>query len=124
MKKTLKLTSFIFAFFALNSGISQTYDQRLEPYYTKDEIQTMIREDIKQYKFLVNALNKGIFIAPIPQEKADDISFDGTLDIDPEGNHTFLSLGLEITDLYQYYRIKGTDKMLVVLPKIFLEPKK
>jgi hypothetical protein len=102
---------------------SQTYDTRLEPYYSQEEIQKMIREDVSKYKFLVNCLNKAIYIAEIPAEKADGIKFNGTLAIDPNGKHTYLSLGLTITEEYQYYKIEGTNKMLVVMPKIFLENK-
>lgn len=105
------------------TSFAQTYDSRLEPHYTKDQIQTMIREDVATYKFLVNCLNKAIFIADIPAEKANDIKFNGDLKIDIDKNHTFLSLGLEITEEYQYYRIEGTTKMLVVLPRIFMENK-
>jgi hypothetical protein len=123
MNPVLKSLLLGFVFFFGLQVYAQTYDSRLEPYYTKDEIQTMIREDVATYKFLVKCLNKAIFIADIPAEKANDIKFNGTLEIDPESNHTFLSLGLKITDEYQYYKIKGTNKMLVVLPRIFMETK-
>jgi hypothetical protein len=117
-------TTFLGLVFVMSTKVSaQTYDTRLEPYYTKQEIQTMIQEDIVAYVFLVNCLNKAIFIAEIPAEKASSIKFNGTLNIDPNGTHTFLSLGLKITDEYQYYKIEGTNKMLVVLPRIFMEPK-
>jgi hypothetical protein len=117
-------TSFLGLVFVFSTHLSaQTYDSRLEPYYTKQEIQTMIQEDISSYVFLVNCLNKAIFIAEIPSEKASSIKFNGTLDIDPNASHTYLSLGLKITEEYQYYKIEGTNKMLVVLPRIFMEPK-
>jgi hypothetical protein len=123
----LKLTSTLLALIMgclINFADAQTYDKRLEPYYSKEEIQQMIRDDIKQYIFLVNALNKGIFIADIPEEKASSIVYDGEIEIDPDAEHTFLSLGLSFTESYQYYKIAGSNKMLVVLPRVFLEPKK
>lgn len=101
---------------------AQSYDTRLEPYFTQEEIKLMQEQNPKQYQFLVNALNKALFIADIPKEKTP-VTYNGVLNIDPNANHTFLSLGLEITDYYQYYQISGTEKMLVVLPKTFLEPK-
>jgi hypothetical protein len=104
-------------------SFGQTYDSRLEPHYTKEQIQTMIKEDVATYKFLINCLNKAIFIADIPAEKAKDIMFNGEIQIDPNAKHTFLSLGLQITDEYQYYKVEGTNKMLVVLPRIFMETK-
>jgi hypothetical protein len=105
------------------SAFAQNFDQRLESYYTQEQIQDLIENDPETYHFLVNALNKAIFIAEIPQEKAP-VQYNGTLFIDPNETHTFLSLGLEITDMYQYFKIEGTNKMLVVLPRIFLESKK
>jgi hypothetical protein len=115
------LLGLLFSIATISFG--QTYDSRLEPHYSKEQIQTMIKEDVATYKFLINCLNKAIFIADIPAEKAKDIKFNGEIEIDPNAKHTFLSLGLQITDEYQYYKIEGTNKMLVVLPRIFMETK-
>jgi hypothetical protein len=120
-----RLKNFLFIMFCAFTPLfvsAQSYDTRLEPYFTKEEIKLMQERNPKQYQFLVNALNKAIFIADIPKEKTP-VTYNGVLNIDPNADHTFLSLGLEITDFYQYFQINGTDKMLVVLPKIFLEPK-
>lgn len=105
-----------------NITFSQNYDLRLEPYFSKTEIKNMMENDPAKYQFLINALNKAVFIADIPKEKTP-VTYNGTLTINPNEKHTFLSLNLEITDFYQYYKIEGTEKMLVVLPKIFLESK-
>lgn len=123
MNLILKTLFLGFVFLISNKIFAQTYDTRLEPYYAKEDIQKMIREDVSSYKFLINCLNKAIFIAEIPAEKAESIKFNGTLAIDPEKPHTFLSLGLTITDEYQYYKIEGTNKMVVVHPRIFIETK-
>lgn len=103
-----------------NMAFTQNYDVRLDPYFSKTEIKNMMEKDPEKYQFLVNALNKAVFIADIPKEKTP-VTYSGTLSINPNEKHTFLSLNLEITDFYQYYKIEGTEKMLVVLPKIFLE---
>jgi len=123
MNSPLKILVFGFITFVCSTSYTQTYDTRLEPFYSKAEIQKMIQEDVASYKFIVNALNKALFIAVIPAEKEADIQFDGTLEIDPNLTHTYLSLGLEITDKYQYYKIEGTNQMVVVYPRIFLERK-
>ncbi len=101
---------------------AQTHDPRLNPYYSQEQIKNLLENDRDTYEFLINALNHGIFIADVPQEKKP-VEYNGTLAIDPNETHTFLSLGLEITDYYQYFKIEGTEKMLVVLPKTFLENK-
>ncbi len=121
MKLIFKTLFFGLVLVFCGNSIAQTYDTRLEPYYSKAEIQKMIQEDVSTYKFLVKCLNKAIFISEIPAEKANNIQFNGSLAIDPSETHTFLSLGLTITDEYQYYKIEGTNKMLVVLPRIFME---
>lgn len=110
----------VFCSFACLEMYAQNHDTRLDNYFSQQEIKTMLESNKSHYDFLIRALDKAIFIADIPKEKTP-VVYNGTLDIDPNGNHNFLSLGLEITDVYQYYLIKGTEKMLVVLPKTFLE---
>jgi hypothetical protein len=105
------------------SSFSQEIDPRLNGHYTTKEIQQLQKSNPKEYQFLINALDKGMFISDIPQEKEKDVKFHGELAIDPNEAHTFLSIGKKITDEYQYYRITGTNKMVVILPRIFLEPK-
>ncbi len=122
MKPNFKSIAATLLCFSTLGLYAQNFDTRLEPYFPKDELKRMYDHDKKQYDFLVKALDKGIFVADIPKEK-DPVQFSGTLNIDPYAQHTFLSLGLKITDVYQYYRIAGTEKMLVVLPEIFLKTK-
>ena len=102
-------------------GFSQEVDQRLFPKYSKQELLTLQKNNPEEYKFLVNALNKGVFISEIPTQKAQNIVFDGTLEIDPNATHTFISLGKEITNRYQYYKIAGTKKMLTIHPRMSLD---
>jgi hypothetical protein len=101
---------------------SQDFDARLLGKYSKQEIKKMQESNPNEYQFLVNALDKGLFISEIPAEKAKDVVFDGTLKIDPKGTHTFITLKKEILERYQYYKIEGTNMMVVILPRIFLDP--
>jgi len=123
MTTSYKLFFVLIIFFTSCQAIAQNYDSRLEPYYSKEQIKEMQQKDKDTYNFLVNALDKAIFIADIPKEKTP-VVYNGTLSIDVNAAHTFLSLGLQITDKYQYYKIEGLEKMLVVLPRVFLENKK
>lgn len=122
MKKLIQSSLILLFSFSLNLLSAQEIDVRLLPYCSSEELQTMIEEDFENYQFLINALDKGIFIATIPTQK-EPVQYDGVLEINPEEEHNFLSLGLEILDRYQYYQIKDTDLMLVVLPKVFLTSK-
>jgi hypothetical protein len=111
------------SFFISTRTFAQQTDQRLLVKYTQTEIDALQKNDPKQYQFLINALDKGLFISDIPEQKRKDLIFDGELEINPGEKHTFLSIHKEITDKYQYYTIKGTNKMLVILPALFLQSK-
>lgn len=102
---------------------AQQVDSRLLGKYSVIELQKMQTAQPEQYQFLLNALNKGVYIAEIPQQKAKDIVWDGELNIDPAKTHTFITLNKEITENYQYYKITGTTKMLIILPKAILTSK-
>ena len=120
MKKIL-LSAVLFFLFATHSN-AQEVDSRLLVKYKKSEIEKIIKEDPSHYQFLINALDRGLFIAEIPTEKGNDFVYDGTLNIDPNVTHTYLSLGKEILDVGQYFRIAGTNKMLVIQPRVALDP--
>lgn len=118
-----KLSLAISLFFMIGSNlVAQEIDNRLLVKYKKSEIKKMMSENPSEYQFQINALNRGMFISDIPTEKGKDIVFDGEIKINLEKEHTYLSLGKEILDRYQYFKIKGTNKMVVIQPRIFLDP--
>ncbi len=122
MKKITFIYFFIFSCFCFSNVLAQDIDERLLVKYSKSEIESIKRLQPEHYQFLINALDRGVFISEIPFEKNENIAFDGTLTIDINESHNFLTIRKEITDKYQYYKIAGTTKMLVILPKIFLDP--
>ena len=101
---------------------AQEIDSRLQVKYKKSEIKKMMIENPTEYQFELNALDRGMFISEIPTEKGKDIVFDGEIKLNLDKEHTYLSLGKEIIDRYQYFKIKGTNKMVVIQPRIFLDP--
>lgn len=118
--KVITLIYMLFAFASLSH--SQEHDPRLLAHFEKTELSELKINQPEEYSFLNLALEKAIFIGPIPQEKAKDIIFDGEVDIDPNGNHTYLSLGIEIKEnQYQYFKIKGTNQLVGVLPKSLIK---
>lgn len=118
-----KLLLAFFLLFSIGSNlIAQEIDSRLLVKYNKSELKKMKSENPSEYQFQVNALDRGMFICDIPTEKGKDVVFDGELKLDLEKQHTYLSLGKEILDRYQYFKIKGTNKMVVIQPRIFLDP--
>lgn len=120
MKKLLLTLSLVL--FLGQNLIAQDIDSRLLVKYKKAELKKMIAEDPAEYQFLVNAINRGMFISEIPTQKAKDIVFDGEIKLNLKKEHTYLSIGKEIIDRYQYFKIQGTTKMLVIQPRIFLDP--
>lgn len=116
-----KITLVLTFFLSFSALYSQDYDKRLLLKYTEQEILKIKTEDPGEYKFLINALDRGMFIAEIPTQKGKDVKFNGTIQLDLNKTHTFLSIGKEITKSYQYYKIEGTEKMLVIQPRIFLD---
>lgn len=120
MKKLLLAISLIFM---IGTNLeAQEIDSRLLVKYKKSEIKKMMAENPSEYQFELNALNRGMFISEIPSEKGKDIVFDGEIKLNLDKEHTYLSLGKTITDRYQYFKIKGTNKMVVIQPRIFLDP--
>jgi hypothetical protein len=120
MKKLLLAISLIFM---IGTNLeAQEIDSRLLVKYKKSEIKKMMAENPSEYQFELNALNRGMFISEIPAEKGKDIVFDGEIKLNLEKEHTYLSLGKNIIDRYQYFKIKGTNKMVVIQPRIFLDP--
>jgi hypothetical protein len=120
MKKLLLAISLIFM---IGTNLeAQEIDSRLLVKYKKSEIRKMMAENPSEYQFEINALNRGMFISEIPSEKGKDIVFDGEIKLNLDKEHTYLSLGKSIIDRYQYFKIRGTNKMVVIQPRIFLDP--
>lgn len=96
----------------------ENHDQRLLERYSSEELTTIQNNDPEEYKIIVHALEVGISIGDIQEGKGKEIVFDGELDKDPNQEHTYISLGLELIDnKYQYYKFKGTNKLVIVRPK-------
>lgn len=104
-------------------GFSQSsHDSRLLERYSEAELTEIKNSEPEEYKILVSALDKGIFIGEIPTHKDKDVQFDGELDIDPTKDHTFISLGIELKEnKYQYFKITGTNMLVGVRPKSVLK---
>jgi len=119
----IKSLLLITAFFIAGISFSQSsHDSRLLERYSDEELTELKNSEPEEYAVLVNGLERGISIGKIPTEKGKDIQFDGNLDIDPNENHTYISLGIDLKEnKYQYFKITGTNMMIGVLPKSLLK---
>jgi hypothetical protein len=115
------IISFTFLFCLNAFGQSKAIDSRLLTRYSSSELKSMQKNQPNEYRFLLAALDKGVYISDIPTEKEKGIVWDGVLKIDPNGTYTFISLNKEIMDRYQRYKIEGSNKMLTILPRIVIE---
>lgn len=115
----LKKITFCFLITITSFGYAQeNHDTRLLERYSAEELTQLQNTNPEEYKILDHALEVGISIGDIQEGKGKEIVFDGEIDKDPSLNHTYISLGLELIDgKYQYYKFKGTNKMVIVRPK-------
>ncbi len=117
MKTALTLLFFLVSY---SISFAQHHPDLLKRYST-EKLDELEASNPEEYKILNNALERGTFIGPIPEEKAKSITFDGELAIDPDADHNFITMGITLKEnKYQYFQIKGTDQMVGVLPKSLL----
>ncbi|HAA00728.1 MAG TPA: hypothetical protein DEP18_08930 [Flavobacteriales bacterium] len=91
------------------------WDQRLESAYTVKELTEMKKSDPSKLAFLNAVATKGWVIMDLPSEKGSATEIRGSITVPDQKNVNLFALNLfpEKTN-WQYYRISGTDKMLVV----------
>lgn len=107
----------IIAFLVVNiSAFAQSktdFDERLFAKFSKKELQEMNAKDLNYWTYY---LDNGYKIAPIPKEKPDAFPMEIKLKSLNKEDINILSLDLKPHAVVtQYYRIKGTDKILLLL---------
>lgn len=114
----LKTITLCFLLSAAFFGYAQeNHDARLLERYSAAELTSLQNNNPEEYKILDHALKVGISIGDIQEGEGKEIVFDGEIDKDPSLPHTYISLGLTLENKYQYYKFKGTNKMVIVRPK-------
>lgn len=119
--ETMKKQLFILAL-ALGIGsfsYSQEIDERLTKKYSRTELNQMIQDKPDQYKMLVYALDNACYVIESPNGKEVDI--EGEVEVDLTKSLNYIDLGLDLVkDRGQFYKIKGSSKLLVVKSEIVL----
>lgn len=118
MKKLL-----LFASFSLISlgGMSQerSYSKALVDHFETSELDAKSDQEIA---FLEYTAQNAYVISDFPTEKADNTNRYSSLDLDLDGLNDFYDLNIEMKENdFQYFRISGTDKMLVIKSKSILK---
>jgi hypothetical protein len=99
----------VFCFFSLSvfCSFGQSFNKELLKSYTKDEISAISKEDITVIEY---AIENAIYFAEIPKEKNIDFP-----EIESRGaSLNFTDYKLKIKNENQYFRIKNSDKLLVI----------
>lgn len=99
-------------------GQSVVPDTRLEVKYSKAELETLKQNNQEGLAYLNYCIENAFVIMPFPEEKAAASELRGVVQLNSLENINFFDLGLEIEDdNWQYYRIEGERKLLVIYSK-------
>lgn len=104
----------IFVFSSSFAVFSQKYSMDLEKSYSKTELKKMNSEELSLLEY---ALINGVYVTALPQK---DFTVIKSINANPDINK-FTDIGLRIENQNQYFKIIGTDKMLVVKSKYVLQ---
>jgi hypothetical protein len=113
-------TAFILLFSVLISSFSysQDYDKRLEKLYSVEELTAMQKENPAKIVVLNYALDNAVYTLDLPLEKKSD--FTESINYDFKKKPNFIELGLKIENQNQYFKINGSEKILVIKSEYLL----
>jgi len=89
---------------------AQDFDARLLEKFKQSELQDLKANAPEKLKCLTYALDHGMYIAESGNTKGASLQEIAA----PQDGQTYLDLGLEISDVNQYFQIAGENKILVV----------
>jgi len=108
----MKIFNTVIVMALLSSNLfAQSSDELLLKSYTQDELSIIKNSDNEKYELLLNSIDKALVLMDCPKDKASKFNGEITL---PNGPYTFVDLGLKISDTNQYFKVTGTNKMLMV----------
>ena len=122
MKKTLALLSLLFCFFAVQAQTNDS-DNKLLAKYSQKELKKLKKNNPQEYKFARYCVHNAFYVAALSREKvAANPSEYGEVIINDLTNINFYELKIELKQSqYQAFVIKGTDKLLMVKSKEFIQ---
>lgn len=103
---------------SFQASAQQDVEQELLQSYTKSELNSIKKDQPERYRVLVHGVKNALEIVDFPKGK--ESKTDGTIDL-PSGDYNFCDLGLKIKESNQYFKIHGTNKLLVVKSFYLLE---
>jgi hypothetical protein len=105
--------------FITTIGYAQQADKQLSAVYSENEIQHFKNNDILYYNALIYGLENATYTVDAPNGK--DIAELPSISI-PKEKYNFTTLGIKIIeDKNQYFKINGSNKLLVVKSGLVLK---
>lgn len=110
---------FILLFFISSvsyAGQNETADKRLYSKYSKEELKKIEKETPDEFNYLNFYVANCYLIMELPAEKSNAHEIKGTIQLKSVDLVNIYELNLTTKEKdYQYYKIEGTTKMLVIL---------
>ncbi len=122
IKHSMKMKKYLFLFslflFSSIFSFSQEKESNLQllKLYSESELNEMIQKSPEKYKALVYGLENATYITDFPKGKEVEKSISL-----PSGEFNYIDLGLKIKNTNQYFKVTGTNKILVVKSFYVLE---
>lgn len=105
----------------LSAQNSASTDARLSDKFSKKELKSLTQDDLNYWTFF---LDNSYLIVDVPKEKPDAVPASIKLSGLEKKDINVFKLGLKPHEFARdYFRIEGTDKMLVVLPQTEIDQK-
>lgn len=115
MKKLLCMIAFIIAIDSINAQTS-TFDKRLLSKFSEKELHDMQAQNPETLNYWNYYASNAFQVMELPAQKAAAHEIKGTMKVSNLNSINIFDLHLTPQPKdYQYYKIEGTDKLLVIL---------
>ncbi len=122
MIKQFFIGVFVFLSTAGAMAQEQKIDKRLEQKYSVAELKKIQKENPQQLQYLNFVVDKGFTVMPYPKSKGTPKEILGEVTVKDLKNINIYELGLDVLkDNWQYYKIKGTDELLVIYSEDYIK---
>ena len=94
---------------------SDKFDHRLLEKFSQNELEDLKQNSPDRFKTIVYCMDHGYYFVDIPDSKNINERISGEITIKDLNNFNFLLLEIPFLENdYQYFKVKGKDKLLVV----------
>lgn len=122
MKKLIAILAMLFCVYSIQAQSNNT-DSKLLAKYSQKELKKMKKNNPDEYEFVKYCVKNAYYVANSSKEKvAKDPGSFGEITISDLSDINFFELNIELKQSeFQAFVIKGTDKLLMVRSKDFIQ---